>query len=228
MATAGGARGAGVLVTLEGPDGAGKSTQRRILAERLRAEGRAVVETREPGGTEGAEEIRALLVGGAAGRWSAESEILLFTAARRDHWEKVIAPALAEGAVVVCDRFVDSTRVYQGTTPALRGLVDRLHAMAIGGEAGMTVLLDIEADAALARAGARTRREGEPAGGVPESRFERKGLDHAIGVAARFRALAAEAPGRWRIVDARGTPGEVAARVWTAVAPDLGLPRVEG
>ncbi len=97
----------GLFVTLEGIDGAGKSTQARLLGERLRAAGREVVTTREPGGAPGAEEIRRLLVEGAPGRWSAETEILLFTAARRDHVERVIGPALARGAMVVCDRFVE-------------------------------------------------------------------------------------------------------------------------
>src|SRR5690606_1230889 len=121
-------RALGLFITLEGIDGAGKSTQARLLAERLRAQGREVVATRGPGGAPGAAEIRRLVVEGAPGRWSPETEILLFTAARRDHVERVIAPAIGRGAFVVCDRFVDSTRAYQGAA-RLRATVDRLHAM---------------------------------------------------------------------------------------------------
>ena len=104
----------GLFISFEGIDGSGKSTQARLLAERLRAKGREVVLTREPGGSPGAEEIRALVLQGDPDRWSAETELLLFTAARRDHLERTIAPALARGATVICDRFADSTRVYQG------------------------------------------------------------------------------------------------------------------
>ena len=103
---------AGLFLSLEGIDGSGKSTQGRILADRLRAKGHAVTLTREPGGSPGAEEIRRLVLEGATDRWSAETEILLFTAARRDHLEKTIRPALARGAVVICDRFADSTRIF--------------------------------------------------------------------------------------------------------------------
>ena len=105
-----------MFISFEGIDGCGKSTQARLLAEALRAEGRAVVLTREPGGSPGAEEIRRLLVEGAGERWSAETECLLFTAARRDHLERTIRPALAAGRTVITDRFADSTRVYQGAT----------------------------------------------------------------------------------------------------------------
>ena len=106
--------GRGFFLTVEGIDGVGKSTQTRLLAGRLRRLGREVVETREPGGAPGAEAIRRLLVEGDPERWSPETETLLFTAARRDHLERVIRPALARGAVLVCDRYVDSTRAYQG------------------------------------------------------------------------------------------------------------------
>ncbi|MEO0693540.1 MAG: dTMP kinase, partial [Pseudomonadota bacterium] len=118
----------GLFVTFEGIDGSGKSTQSRRLAAHLAALGRDPVLTREPGGSDGAEEIRRLLVEGDPDRWSPETEILLFTAARRDHLEKKIAPALEAGQVVICDRFADSTRVYQGVTRGdLRGVVDDLH-----------------------------------------------------------------------------------------------------
>ncbi|MEM6488530.1 MAG: dTMP kinase, partial [Pseudomonadota bacterium] len=131
----------------------------RALAERLRATGRDPVLTREPGGAPGAEAIRALLVTGDPGRWSAATEALLFTAARRDHMERVIAPALAAGRVVLCDRFVDSTRAYQSAgeadAAAARGRVDALHALAIGREADLTLILDLDPAVGLARAAAR-------------------------------------------------------------------------
>ncbi len=202
----------GLFLSLEGIDGAGKSTQARVLAARLERAGRRVVLTREPGGSPGAEEVRALLVSGAPGRWSAMTEILLFTAARRDHLERTIAPALAAGAVVVCDRFADSTRVYQGTARAdLRGVVDRLHAEAIGVEPDRTLILDADPADALARGLAR---------GGAEARFEAMGLGFQERLAAGFRALAAEGP-RCILIDARGDAVAVAARVWSAVEPLL-------
>ena len=121
---------AGLFLTLEGIDGSGKTTQGRLLAERLRGQGREVVLTREPGGSPGAEEIRRLVLEGAADRWSAETEILLFTAARRDHVEKTIRPALDRGAVVICDRFADSTRIFQGITRGVLALGDLVFFLA--------------------------------------------------------------------------------------------------
>ena len=200
----------GRLITFEGIDGSGKTTQMRALAERLRAGGTEVVETREPGGAEGAEAIRRLLVEGEPGRWSAETEILLFTAARRDHLERRIAPALASGRTVLCDRFVDSTRVYQGTVRAdLRATVDALHAMMIGIEADRTLILDLEPGTAVARGAAR---------GCAEDRFERFGPDFQARLRACFLALAAEFPDRCRIVAAGGAAEAVAARIDEALA----------
>ena len=142
----------GRFVSFEGIDGSGKSTQARLLAETLRAEGHEVVLTREPGGSPGAEEIRRLVLEGSPDRWSAETEILLFTAARRDHLEKTIRPALARGAIVITDRFADSTRMYQGISRGdLAGVVDRLHAMMIGVEPDLTFLIDMDAKQALKR-----------------------------------------------------------------------------
>ncbi|WP_043131079.1 dTMP kinase [Paracoccus sanguinis] len=141
-----------MFISLEGIDGSGKSTQARRLAEALRAEGHEVVLTREPGGAPGAEDIRRLLVEGRADRWSAETELLLFTAARRDHLERTIRPALDRGAWVVSDRFADSTRVYQGATRGdLRGAVDALHALMIGVEPDRTFVIDLAPAEALAR-----------------------------------------------------------------------------
>ena len=125
----------GRFISFEGIDGSGKSTQAKRLAAALEAQGLEVVLTREPGGSAGAEEIRALVLQGDPDRWSAETEILLFTAARRDHMERTILPALAAGKVVICDRFADSTRMYQGLSRGdLRALVDQLHDLMIGRE----------------------------------------------------------------------------------------------
>lgn len=200
----------GRFITFEGIDGSGKTTQLRALAERLRAGGAAVVETREPGGAEGAEAIRRLLVEGDPGRWSPETEILLFTAARRDHLERRIAPALADGATVLCDRFVDSTRVYQGAARAeLRGTVDALHALMIGIEPDRTLILDLDPRTAVARGAAR---------GGGEDRFERFGPAFQTRLRAGFLALAAEFPDRCRVVAADGPAEAVAARIAEALA----------
>lgn len=198
------------FISFEGVDGSGKTTQLRALAARLRASGTEVVETREPGGSEGAELIRRLLVEGDPARWSPETEILLFTAARRDHLERTIRPALARGATVLTDRFADSTRVYQGVGRAdlqgadLRETVDALHDLAIGVEPDLTLILDIDPSVGLARGLAR---------GGAEDRFERLGTDFQLRLRAGFLALAAEFPERCRVIDASGTAEEVAARV---------------
>ncbi len=199
------ARASGVFLSFEGIDGSGKSTQARGLADRLRAAGTDVVLTREPGGSPGAEEIRRLVLEGDPDRWSAETELLLFTAARRDHLERTIRPALAAGRVVITDRFADSTRVYQGATRGdLRATVDALHALMIGVEPDLTLLIDIDPVEGLARAEAR-------AGG--EMRFEAMGLATQERMRAAFLALAAAHPARFRVIDGRGEPATVAARV---------------
>jgi len=200
----------GRFISFEGIDGSGKSTQLKALAAHLRAGGATVVETREPGGAPGAEQIRRLLVEGDPGRWSPETEILLFTAARRDHLERTIGPALAAGATVLCDRFADSTRVYQGVARAdLRGMVDAAHALAIGVEPDLTLILDLAPETAVARGTAR---------GGGEDRFERLGAAFQARLRDGFLALAAEFPARCRVVPADGAPDEVAARVRAAVA----------
>ena len=138
-----------MFLTFEGIDGSGKSTQAQLLANALTAQGHDVRLTREPGGSPGAEEIRDLLVQGDPGRWSPETEILLFTAARRDHLERLVTPAIEEGAIVISDRFADSTRVYQGATRGdLRDVVDRLHALMIGREPDLTFILVLACQAA--------------------------------------------------------------------------------
>jgi len=199
---------AGRLITFEGIDGSGKSTQARRLAETLKAAGQQVRLTREPGGTEGAEEIRRLLTTGAPERWSPETECLLFTAARRDHMERLIAPALAAGETVICDRFVDSTRVYQGAVRGdLRALVDALHDLAIGREADMTFILDLPAEDAAARI----------AGAGGGRRFEAFGVEMQARLREGFLALAGAAPGRCRVIDS-GRGGDAIAAEIAAIA----------
>jgi dTMP kinase len=206
-----------LFVSFEGIDGSGKSTQARLLAERLWAGGGDPVLTREPGGSPGAEEIRRLLVEGDPHRWSARTEILLFTAARRDHLERTIRPALAAGRTVITDRFADSTRVYQGATRGegedLRGLVDRLHAEIIGAEPDLTLVIDTDPKVALSRGLAR---------GSGEDRFEDMGLDFQHRLRAGFRALAQEAPGRVRLIDGDRPEADVAAEVARHVAACAG------
>ena len=183
----------GLFVTFEGIDGSGKSTQARLLHTRLVADGHDAVLTREPGGSAGAEEIRRLLVEGDPDRWSPETEILLFTAARRDHLEKLIEPALARGQIVVCDRFADSTRVYQGATRGdLAETVDTLHRLMIGREPDLTFLIDMDPGAALSRGLARNSGE---------DRFEEFGSDFQEALRAGFLALASAHPARFRTVD---------------------------
>ena len=141
-----------LFISFEGIDGSGKSTQARALAVHLRQQGRDVVLTREPGGSPGAEAIRTLVLTGEPGRWSAETEILLFTASRRDHLERTIRPALAAGRAVITDRFADSTRIYQGATRGdLRAMVDRLHDLMIGVEPDLTFVIDMDPRVALGR-----------------------------------------------------------------------------
>ncbi|MCU0908608.1 MAG: dTMP kinase [Rhodobacteraceae bacterium] len=206
----------GLFVTFEGIDGSGKSTQARRLADTLRGQGRDVVLTREPGGAPGAEMIRRLLVEGPPDRWSPETEILLFTAARRDHLERTIRPALDRGAVVISDRFADSTRVYQGATRGdLTALVDQLHAALIGIDPDLTLLIDMDPGLALTRGLAR--RSGE-------DRFEEMGQGFQERLAAGFLALAARHPARFRVIDGRHDPDTVAADVLAAVRAALPLP----
>lgn len=200
----------GRFISFEGIDGSGKSTQARRLRDHLSATGENALLTREPGGSPGAEEIRALVLQGEPDRWSAETEILLFTAARRDHMERTILPALAEGRTVICDRFADSTRAYQGSSRGdLRAMVDQLHALMIGREPDLTILIDIAPDTGLSRAKARR---------TDEERFEDFGLELQQAMRQVFLDLAAAEPGRFRVIDGNRPEDEVAADVARAVA----------
>ena len=189
------------FLSFEGIDGCGKSTQAKRLAAHLNAAGQTVVLTREPGGSPGAEAIRRLLLTGATDKWSAETELLLFTAARRDHLERTITPALSAGKMVICDRFADSTRVYQGATRGdLRGKVDQLHTAMIGREPDLTLIIDVDPEVALARGLARNSGE---------DRFEDFGLPFQQKLRAGFLALAAPYPQRCRIIDGNRSPEAV-------------------
>ena len=206
--------GPGRFISFEGIDGSGKSTQARMLADRLRRMRQTVVLTREPGGSTGAEEIRRLVLEGDPDRWSAETEILLFTAARRDHLEKTIRPALATGAVVITDRFADSTRIYQGITRGdLRASVDALHDLMIGVDPDLTLLIDIDPGVGLSRAVARAGSE---------LRFEDMGVAVQHQMRAGFLDLAAKTP-RIQLIDGAGSADAVADLVWARVQAHLGL-----
>ena len=181
------------FLSFEGIDGCGKSTQAKLLAAHFVAELQDVVRTREPGGSVGAEAIRGLLLTGATDKWSAETELLLFTAARRDHFEKTIEPALVAGKMVISDRFADSTRVYQGATRGdLRSKVDQLHASMIGREPDLTLIIDVDPRVALTRGLARNSGE---------DRFEDFGLEFQKKLRAGFLKLAKEYPQRCHLVD---------------------------
>ena len=181
------------FLSFEGIDGCGKSTQAKFLVAHFMAKGQEVLRTREPGGSPGAEAIRGLLLTGDTDKWSAETELLLFTAARRDHLEKTIEPALTAGQMVICDRFTDSTRVYQGATRGdLRAKVDQLHAAMIGREPDLTLIIDVDPKIALARGLARNSGE---------DRFEDFGLEFQEKLRTGFLKLTQEYPQRCRLVD---------------------------
>jgi len=199
----------GLFISFEGIDGSGKSTQVKRLAEGLRAAGHEVVVTREPGGSKGGEEIRALVLQGDPDRWSAETETLLFTAARRDHLERLIHPALEAGKIVICDRFADSTRMYQGLSRGdLRETVDRLHALMIGVEPDLTILIDMDPTEGLKRAKGRMGTE---------ERFEDFGASLQEAMRAGFLALADEFSTRFRVIDGAQSMDAVAKDITAAV-----------
>ena len=199
-----------MFITFEGIDGSGKSTQARLLADMLRKAGHEVVLTREPGGSPGAEEIRRLVLEGDPDRWSAETEILLFTAARRDHLERVIDPALAAGRIVISDRFFDSTRVYQGTAEGMdENLLQRLEQITCDDTwPDLTVILDIDPREGMKRAAER-RNESE----APD-RFEKESIRLQAKRRKAYLDIAAKEPERCVVVDAEGTPQAVFKRLW--------------
>jgi dTMP kinase len=208
----------GRFVTFEGGEGAGKSTQVRHLAARLMAAGRAVVVTREPGGTPGAEAIRRLLLAGLATGLGSEGEAMLFAAARADHVERLIRPALLAGNWVVCDRLIDSTRVYQGATGGVDGgLLNALERVAVGEtRPDLTIILDIPAEIGLARAAVRGLAQG-----ADPDRFEGDAL--ALHQARRqaYLDIAAREPGRCVVVDATQSEEAIAEEAWRAVTGRL-------
>jgi len=199
------------FVSFEGIDGCGKSTQAKLLNQHFVDQGKDVIFSREPGGSPGAETIRALLLTGNTDKWSAETELLLFTAARRDHLETIIEPALASGKMVICDRFADSTRVYQGATRGdLRSKVDLLHTTMIGREPDITIIIDVEPEVALKRGLARNSGE---------DRFEDFGLEFQENLRHGFLKLAEEYPFRCHLVDGNRPTEEVFKDVLVLAQP---------
>jgi dTMP kinase len=202
----------GRFLTLEGGEAVGKSTQARRLAAALRDRGLEVVETREPGGSEGAEAIRALLLQGDPDRWTARAEALLFAAARADHVARTIRPALDAGRWVVCDRYLDSSIAYQGGAGGIgEEAIRTLHAI---GSDGMlpdrTFLIEIEGATAASREKARDGGRSDRIGG--------RAAEYHRDVAAAFRHLAAHEPARIRTIDGSGSPDAVTARMMAALA----------
>lgn len=204
----------GSFITFEGGEGTGKSTQVARLVEHLRARDLEVVQTREPGGSQGAEEIRNLALNGDAGRWSPMTETLLMYAARSDHLERTIRPALEAGRWVVCDRFADSSRAYQGAgggTPA--EFIETLDAAIVGAtQPDLTLVFDLPVEVGLERAFGR---------GLFETRFESKGLEFHERLRRGFLDIAAAHPERCVVIDADGDPDTVEARVRAAVEARL-------
>jgi dTMP kinase len=205
----------GLFITLEGPDGAGKSSQAGLLAERIRALGREVVLTREPGGTQMGERVRQVLMDVRGGGHDGMSDALLFNAARRRHTIEVIRPALTRGSIVVCDRYTDSTLAYQGYGDGIR--LDLLRVITGAATDGLvptrTVLVDLPVELGLAR------KHGGVAGDL--TRFELQG-EHGQAFHERVRAgyfeLAGNEPGRWRVVNGAAERDAVAAEIWAAVS----------
>jgi len=207
----------GRFITLEGGEGAGKSTQALILVEHLRAAGLEVVHTREPGGTPHADQVRALVVEGGADKWSPLAETLLMNAARADHLEQVIRPALGRGAWVVCDRFADSTRAYQGAGGGVApGIIDVIEAAVVGEDRpDLTLIFDLPVEVGLERAFGR---------GLFETRFESKGVEFHRRLRQGFLDIAAAEPDRCVVLRADDDPERVAQAVREAVTARLPVP----
>ncbi len=203
----------GKFLTLEGGEGAGKSTQAARLTARLRGHGLEVVQTREPGGSPGAETLRQLLVQGGADRWSPISELLLMYAARADHLERTIRPALERGAWVVCDRFADSSRAYQGAGGGVASeTIEAVDRAVVGmDQPDLTLIFDLPVETGLERAGAR--------GG--DARFESKGREFHERLRAGFLAIARRDPDRCVLIDAAANVDMVTDHVWREVEARL-------
>jgi len=206
----------GRFITLEGGEGAGKSVQARRLEARLRRAGLKVVRTREPGGSPHAEELRKMILSGLARPFGPEGEALLFAAARIDHLDATILPALDRGRWVVCDRFADSTRVYQGAAGDLPlTFIARLEKVVVGANGpDLTLMLDVPAEAGLARAASRR-------GARRPDRFEGEGLDFHRTLRQAFLAIAASEPGRCAVIDAERSEDEVEGEIWKVVEARL-------
>jgi len=210
----------GRFITFEGGEGGGKSTQLRLLAEALRGRGLEVVTTREPGGSPGAEDIRALLVNGTIDRWDPTTEALLHSAARRDHLVKTVWPALGRGAWVLCDRFADSTLAYQGYGHGIApDSIEALTRLAVGDfTPDLTLILDLPVELGLARAGSRATAENHPA----EDRYERMGSAFHQRLRLGFLTIAGAAPDRCVVIDAGRPLDAVRADILAAVDLRLG------
>jgi dTMP kinase len=205
----------GKFITVEGGEGTGKSTQVRLLVEALAGSGILVQATREPGGSQGGEAVRRLLLEGESERWDAVSEALLLVAARRDHVNRLIAPALACGRWVVSDRFADSTLAYQGYGKGVRlDQLAALHRIALGDFAPhLTLILDLPVEVGLTRAAARSTAD----------RYERLDRDFHERLRQGFRQIAADNPSRCVLIDASGDPQSVRGAVVAAVEQRLGV-----
>ena len=206
-------RDKGYFISFEGVDGSGKSTQIQRLADFLRSLRFDIVVTREPGGSVGGEEIRKLLLQGDVDRWSAETEILLFTAARRDHLERIILPAMKNGQIVICDRFTDSTRMYQGMRgPKLKNLVDMLDKEVIGHDPDLTILIDIDPEIGLRRAKSRE---------TVEERFEDFGLELQKKMRKGFLNLSKQFSNRISVIDGHQSEDNVSKEICSLVKAKL-------
>jgi dTMP kinase len=212
----------GLFITFEGPDGSGKSTQFRRLAERLRREGYEVVESAEPGGSAIGRQIRRILLDPANQDLTATAELLLMFAARAQNVEQVILPALAEGKIVLSDRFTDSTLAYQGGARGFGDAVVReIHEIACQGlNPDLTLCIDIDTEVGLARANHRNRNA---ATGHAESRLDQQTLEFHQKARAEYHDLARAEPRRFRLIDGQGTSDAVALRVWAEVEPQLAM-----
>jgi len=206
----------GLFITFEGGEGAGKSTQIARLADRLRTEGRDVVTTREPGGSPGAEAIRHVILSGAAERGGVRLEALLFAAARNDHLEQLIRPALRAGKIVLCDRFVDSSRVYQGAGGGLDpAFLKALEHVTIGATMpDLTIILDIDPVEGLRRADIRR-------GTASADRFEKERLEVHARRRASYLDIAAHEPDRCKVIDASRPADDIAADIFALVESRL-------